>query len=193
MKAPPILTKQQNYVAWQSGGLGNKLRAWPSIEEWRASSFGGVVVLRSCRAAGGGPTAYNLQPSEVEARAQAWIDNGFPRDSIMVNEAAPDAAAILQGEYRNDVYGFPPDEAFDYFRYTRVAAHMHTALSAKTEVAQGLLARLLIWQAVTPASYEDWQELISRYQHHVFEVSIYDRCLGDVPGRNALVWEVRRY
>ena len=27
----------------------------------------------------------------------------------------------------------------------------------------------------------------------VIEVSVYDCCLGDLPGRNALVWEVRRY
>lgn len=188
-----ILTKHENYRRWQAGELGNKLRAWSSVEAWRESGFGGVVVLRVLRAAGGGPTVYNLQPEDVEPAVEKWVSSGIPRDRIMVNEAAPDKSAILQGEYLNDVYGISPDDSYDYFRYTRVAAHMRTALSAKTEVAQGLLARLLIWQAVTPASYEDWQELISRYQHHVFEVSIYDRCLGDVPGRNALVWEVRRY
>jgi hypothetical protein len=193
MPASPILSKGENYVLWQGGAFGNKLRAWPSLAEWRASGFGGVVVLRSRRAAGGGPTAYNLQPEEVEARAQEWIDNCFPRDSIMVNEAAPDTAAILQGEYRNDVYGFPPDEAFDYFRYTRVAKHMHVALGIKTEVATGLVARELVRLFMTPASHDDWLLLIDRYPGHVFEVSIYDRCLGDVPGRNALVWEIRRY
>jgi hypothetical protein len=55
------------------------------------------------------------------------------------------------------------------------------------------MASLLIREAMTPSSYDDWLMLIDRYPGHVLEVSIYDRCLGDVPGRNALVWEVRRY
>jgi hypothetical protein len=70
---------------------------------------------------------------------------------------------------------------------------MHVALAAKKEVATGLMARLLVRQAMTPASYEDWCGLIARYPGHVLEVSIYDRCLGDLQHRNALVWEVRRY
>lgn len=188
-----ILTKHENYRRWQAGELGNKLRAWSSVEAWRESGFKGVVVLRVLRAAGGGPTVYNLSPDDVEGAVQRWISDGIPRDRIMVNEAAPDKAAILQGEYLNDVYGASPDDSYDYFRYTRVAAHMHVALAAKTEVAKGLVARLLIKQAMTPASHEDWYELVSRYPHHVFEVSIYERCLGDLPSRNTLVWEVRRY
>jgi hypothetical protein len=46
---------------------------------------------------------------------------------------------------------------------------------------------------MTPASHDDWLLLIDKYPKHVIEVSIYDCCLGDMPGRNALVWEVRRY
>jgi hypothetical protein len=70
---------------------------------------------------------------------------------------------------------------------------MRVALDLKKEVATGLVARELVRHFMTPSSHEDWLALLDRYQGHVFEVSIYDRCLGDVPGRNALVWEIRRY
>jgi hypothetical protein len=70
---------------------------------------------------------------------------------------------------------------------------MRDALGIDTQIAQGLRADLLIREAMTPASYDDWQILLERYPGHVFEVSIYDRCLGDCPNRNALVWEIRRY
>jgi len=46
---------------------------------------------------------------------------------------------------------------------------------------------------MTPSSHDDWNELLERYPGHVLEVSIYDRCLGDLPNRNSLVWEVRKY
>jgi len=60
-------------------------------------------------------------------------------------------------------------------------------------VAQKLRSDLLLKLAMTPASHEDWNLLLERYPGHVLEVSVYDRCLGDTPGRNALVWEVREY
>ena len=188
-----ILTKRENYALWQSGAFGNKLRAWRTVEEWRESGFQGKVVLRTLRAAGGGPSCYNLLPDNVDSVVSAWSHDGIPREHIMVNEAAPDDAAILQGEYRNDFYRTPDGYDWGLFHFSRVAAHMHIALACEREDRRGLMASLLIREAMTPASYDDWLMLIERYPGHVLEVSIYDRCLGDVPGRNALVWEVRRY
>ena len=70
---------------------------------------------------------------------------------------------------------------------------MRDALSAAPEVAHRLRSDLLLEAAMTPASHEDWRRLLERHPGHVLEVSVYDRCLGDTPGRNALVWEVRMY
>jgi hypothetical protein len=70
---------------------------------------------------------------------------------------------------------------------------MRDALKLAPSVAQGLYSDVLIREAMTPSSYEDWKVLLDQYPGHVLEVSIFSRCLGDIPGRNALVWEVRRY
>lgn len=188
---PPILNKRTNYRLWQSGAFGNKLRAWRSMDEWRDSGFAGLVVLRSLME-GGGPCEYNLTCERAEEAARRWFANGHPLDRIMVNEAAPDQSVLLQGEYLNDIHLGGPSY-WGYFHYSRVKAQMRDALKEAPELAQGLRSDMMLRVAMTPSSYEDWLLLLDRYHGHVFEVSIYERCLGDTPGRNALVWEVRRY
>lgn len=188
---PPILNKRENFRQWQSGAFGNKLRAWRSPDEWLDSDFRGLVVLRSLMD-GGGPCEYNLTREQAHHAILRWEASGVPRERIMVNEAAPDQSVLLQGEYLNDIHlGDAPN--WGYFYYSRTKAQMRDALKAAPEVALGLRSDLMLRLAMTPSSYEDWLSLLSRYYGHVFEVSIYERCLGDIPGRNALVWEVRRY
>lgn len=171
-----VLTKQQNYRLWQSGAFGNKLRAWRTVEEWEASGFGGLVVLRSL--VPGGPCFYNLTPEQLK-----W--HAMQLSQMMVNEAAPDQDVILQGEYDNALWGC--------FRYSTARFHMRDALREASQETYGLRSDMLLRGAMTPSSYEDWRVLLDQYPKHVLEVSVYDRCLGDTPGRNALVWEVRRY
>ena len=188
----PVLSKLQNYRLWQGGAFGNKLRAWRTVDEWRESGFDGMVVLRTV-VGGGGPCRYNLQPGEVDAEVVGWLALGIPLDRIMVNEAAPDGDVILQGEYLNDIYEIDGEAGWGYFRYSRARAQMRDALAASPEVAHRLRSDLLLKLAMTPASHDDWNLLLEQHPGHVLEVSIYDRCLGDIPGRNALVWEVRKY
>lgn len=193
MSSHDILTKKQNYRLWQGGEFGNKLRAWRTVEDWKSSGFGGDVVLRTLGSQGGGPAHYQLHPDEVEATAARWIAAGIPSETIMVNEEAPERHVILQGEYLNDIYGTGDDTCWSYFRYSTVAAPMRSALANRASEARGLCADLMLKATMTPASHDDWLLLIDKYPKHVIEVSIYDCCLGDMPGRNALVWEVRRY
>jgi hypothetical protein len=189
MMREPIYTKHENFRRWRAGDFGNKLRAWRTIEEWRASGFAGKVVLRALLDRPGGPCRYNLHPDEVERTAAYWIAEGLAPAAIMVNEAAPDSAAILQGEYLNDVVGGKTR----YFFYSKVAAHMRVALGEQPRHSTGLATEMLLRAAMTPSSYADWCVLLDEYPGHVLEVSVYSHCVGDIPGRNALVWEVRRY
>ena len=189
---PPVSSKGLNYRLWQGGMFGNKLRAWRTVAEWEASGFAGGVVLRTV-ARGGGPCRYNLQPEEVNPTVKDWIAQGIPLDHIMVNEAAPDGDVILQGEYLNDIFIMAGEAGWGWFHYSRAKAQMRDALATVPERARCLRSDLLLKLAMTPASHDDWQLLLERHPGHVLEVSVYDRCLGDVPGRNALVWEVRKY
>ena len=187
-----VLSKQQNYCLWQGGAFGNKLRAWRTVAEWKDSGFEGKIVLRTV-VDGCGPCEYNLIPDEVDFIVEGWLALGIKLDSIMVNEAAPDGDVILQGEYLNDIYEIGGEVGWGYFKYSRARAQMRDALAAAPEVAHRLRSDQLLKLAMTPASHDDWKLLLERYPGHVLEVSIYDRCLGDTPGRNALVWEIRKY
>jgi hypothetical protein len=184
-----ITTKKINYRLWQSGEFGNKLRAWPSIESWRASGFNGNVVLRTMMAAAGGPCRYDLSPGLVGQVVSEWTQSGVPLSAIMVNEAAPDECSILQGEFWNGVLGW----CWSYLHYSFTAKHMRESLKEGAKDIDGLKARLLLKGLMTPASYEDWCEVLERWPDHAIEVSIYDRCVGDRPHRNSLIWEVRQY
>jgi hypothetical protein len=186
-----VLTKKQNYRLWQGGAFGNKLRAWRSLREWRFSDYRGPVALRSLGAAGGGHCIYDVNPGQVTLAIEEMHRRGVPDGAIMVNEMAPSNAYILQGEYLNAVR---EDGLWGHFFHSQVSEPMRIALlSWRARTTHGLMSDLLIREAMTPASYEDWRELLDRYPDHVLEVSIFDRCLGDLPHRNALVWEVRRY
>lgn len=191
--ARPVLNKLDNYRRWQAGEYGNKLRAWRSVEEWRQSGFSGLVVLRAL-GKGGGPCIYNVPPADVDRHAQKWIVDGHVEGphEIMLNEAAPDQAVILQGEYFNGVHaGDSP--VHGYLLYSHELAHMRDALKASSRISRGLRSDLLLSQAMSASSYENWLRLLHLYPKHVFEVSIYDRFLGDVPRNNTLIWEIRRY
>jgi hypothetical protein len=180
----PVLNKRQNYDLWQSGAFGNKLRAWRTFKEWKASGYYGNVVLRMLGARSG-RCLYNIPPAFVALSMGKWIVEGVPEEQIMINEAAPDYDVILQGEYDNELWGC--------FRYSTARRQMRDALREASQETYGLRSDMLLRGAMTPSSYEDWRVLLDQYPDHVLEVSIYDRCLGDTPGRNALVWEVRQY
>jgi len=179
-----VLSKKQNYRLWQSGAYGNKLRAWRTVEEWRVSGFCGQVSLRTL-GFGGGKCCYDVAPYDVVYILARWDIEGVSRDNVMINESAPDNAVILQGEYDNELWGT--------FRYSTAQLKMRDALRKASQETYGLRSDMLLRGAMTPSSYEDWRVLLDQYPKHILEVSIYDRCLGDIPDRNALVWEIRKY
>lgn len=178
-----ILTKSQSVRLWQSGAFGNKLRSWNSLEEMCKCGFEGRVAMRSRSGRGGGVCIYDV-PSDDVAAILEYQDT--ERHDLMINEMAPSEATVVQGEYLNDAL------SWGYFLYSRALVPMREALRTPS-TSTGLQTDFILREVMTTASWEDWQELIARYPGHVLEVSIFDHCLGDIPGRNALVWEVRRY
>jgi hypothetical protein len=191
--SPPVLSKARNYRLWRSGAYGNKLRSWRTVDEWRASGFSGLVALRTLLGDGGHCCQYDRTPGDVPVVLESWASLGVPLDRVTVDEAAPAGDVVLQGEYLDDVYVAGGEVVCGHLYYSRTRRQMRDALVSFPEEARGLRADLLLSSVMTPSSLEDWKLLTARYPGHVLVVSVYGRCLGDVPGRNALVWEVRRY
>jgi hypothetical protein len=189
-----IFTKRENYELCHSGGYGNRVRQWASIEDWRTSGYVDPVAMRvALPGGGGGPSKFSVERWDVEHVARQWRDElGISCDCIRLSEMA-DGLRILQGEYLNDICTIDSETRHGLFLHTRESGPMPLALKASKATTFGLRADLMIRLAMTPSSYSDWQELLNRYPGHVLEVSIWESCLGDCPSRNAVVWEIRRY
>lgn len=180
-----ITTKRQNYELCHAGAYGNRVRQWASIEEWQASDYTGRLALRVALEHGGGPKAFEVAPQYVEEWVTYWdFQFGIRREQIRLSEMA-DGRRILQGQYANDFTG--------EFFHTFETGPMPEALAQSHAYAFGLRSKLLMRAHMTPSSYADLEVLLERYPDHVFELSVWASCLGDTPGRNVIVWEVRRY
>ena len=186
-QSPSIWDKEQNYDLWTSGAFGNRFRAWRTYEEYLASGFGGRVVLRYLGDAGGKWCRYNLPPDEVAQTIQKCVQSGADPALMMFNEAAPDHCVVLQGELWNG------GDNWNYFYHSFARAQMRAALTAAPKESWGLRTAMLLRSHMTPSSYADLEVLRERYPDHVLEISIFACCVGDTPGRNTVVWEVRRY
>ncbi len=55
----------------------------------------------------------------------------------------------------------------------------------------GLQAAAVIRKHLNDNSHDDLRELLDTYPGHVVELTALDRCVGTVPHRNAVIWEVR--
>lgn len=184
---PAVLSKEQNYRLWKAGMYGNRLRTWRTHEEYLASGFGGHIVLRYLGAAGGGWCRYNVPPERVRDVLAEFVGEGADPKLVMYNEAAPDKKVRVQGELWNG------GDQWNHFFHSFARMHMRPALITAPQTSSGLRTEHLLRSNMTPSSYEDLNVLRERFLDHVFEISIYDVCLGDTPGRNSLVWEIRRY
>jgi len=183
-RKPDILTKRQNYALCHAGAYGNRVRQWDSIEDWQASDYTGPLALRVALEQGGGPKEFHVYPRMIEFWADFWSACGIRRDQIRLSEMA-NGRRILQGQYANDFTG--------EFLHTFETGPMPEALAASHAYAFGLRSKFLLQTHMTPSSYADLEVLLEQYPDHVFELSVWASCLGDTPGRNAIVWEVRRY
>jgi hypothetical protein len=70
---------------------------------------------------------------------------------------------------------------------------MRDALKKQRLDAYGIAANEMIKHYMTPSSYEDFKAIVDLYPEHVVELSIYSICLGNISGRNSIIWEVRKY
>ena len=179
-----VKTKEQFYELWQKGLFGNKLQTWNSLEEIKQSGYGGLITIRSKEVASAFQS-YNVPLMEIEKTRAEWIKQGYDPNLITFNESAPDHLLLLQGElmeYNNGLYLF----------YSQEKVKMREALKEGRE-AIGKEAEQLLRKHCNQVSFQDIMDLLQRFPGHVIEFSTYSCMLGNIPGRNTIIWEVRKY
>ena len=181
---PILKNKQIEAPFWAAGGFGNKLRTWGSLAEFENDGCPCDIGIRYTSARGGrGPCEYYIPRDKVAERVQAWIALGRDPARMTLSEMAPDHRLLINGELRDDWHFF----------YSRLKLPMRDALRKGGELMDGLRTRYTLRTLLTPSSWEDLVALIDLYPGHVIELSVYEILLGDLRGRNTLVWEVRDY
>ncbi|MDO8508445.1 MAG: hypothetical protein Q7S27_02050 [Nanoarchaeota archaeon] len=181
-----ILTKQQNFDFLEKGILGNKLRIWHSYEDILKSRYKGTVSIRYKGEFGGGKTAYEVKLKDIKKIEKKWVNSGANKERIVFNESAPDKFLLIQGELMKS--------PFFQLYYCEEPMKMRDAfVKGKVKYSGGLTAKLILDHFIDPSSLEDINCLLEKYDSHVIEFGTYSRCLGDLPSRNTIIWEVRKY
>lgn len=98
----------------------------------------------------------------------------------------PDERLTIQGEIINHYNGLN-------LLYSKIKKPMNLALAECQEYAKGLKAQLILKYFLSPSSYSDLEVLLEKYSESAIEFSTYSIPVGNIPGRNTVIWEVRNY
>jgi len=129
---------------------------------------------------------YKVDIKEVPAVMEEWKSLGIKKENIAFNQSMPDEHLILQGEIMKDENGL-------YVLYSRIKKPMNLALKEKEEHAFGLNALRILKETLWPSSMSDVESLLEIYPDSVIEFSAYEIAVGEIPGRNTVIWEVRNF
>jgi hypothetical protein len=183
-----VTTKARMYHLLHGGAFGNTIRQYFDVREWLASGepercpFWGVRTMTP-----GGPCRLYCPTGEVAetAREFGWAGNAV-NISAMIDAFCTVTmwADVFEGEAGLSVYGV---------EYPGRGANWRRDMPTRGRQFTGVNARMVLCRHLNPSSLADLDVVLERFPGHVVELSAIDRCLGTIPGRNGVVWEVRRY
>jgi hypothetical protein len=183
---PSIKYKGEFYELFNKGFFGNKVDTANSYEEIIKKAWKGTVSIRSSGSGTARALVYNFPikniPEEIEKRNKL----GFDISKLSFSLTPPDDKLRIQGEIIRTERGI-------FVLYSTVKKPMNLSLKDKEKIADGLEALKLLEENLFPVSLEDIYELLDLFPNDVIEFSSYDVCVGNLPHRNTIIWEVRGY
>lgn len=190
MKPEPITSKSDYYTRLARGAFGNVFRTWPTQEAWQADGFDGLMGLRYNSPLPRCPFVTAIPADQILVHYHQWIADGWEAGRIIFCEAAPHLHNLLQGEVRRCA---PAGLYIDYS--TQNGLDMRAAMRDKVgwQHAEGLTAKQILQWGLNEQSYIDIMELLDIWDGHVVEFSAFNILVGELAGRNHVVWEVRSY
>lgn len=188
MTEPPITTKRQMYPLLASGALGNTIPQFFSLEDWERDEEAQRYPVWGVRTLiPGGPCRLYCPREEVrETVLRPEFQAAGVNISLMVD-------AVADVTLYADVYDAPQGLLVYCVESPGKGASWRRLMPERGRQLEGLAARVMLRKHLNPSSLADLEAVLERWPGHVVELSAIDRCLGTVPGRNAIVWEVRRY
>ena len=189
-----IRDKRTMYDMLARGELGNTLPQYFTLQEWanHAHEFPtwGIRVTTGR----GGPDArsrLNVCTANVAPYVLKNFAEGEYNISGMVDPFVTFRAEVVEldnGLSVSYVVGYPETLAIPG------GAHpWRYAFACLARRAYGIRALEILRHFVPENDLNDIRALIDAYPRHVVEFSVADRCVGKIPHRQAVIWEVRNY
>lgn len=186
-----VENKRDMYTRLLAGEFGNTLPQWFDIRDWLLDPQGYKKYerwgVRSLTA--NDPRARLDVPRDEVA---PWIvTTGLVNDGYQLS-AMVDQAGSVQAELQV-MKGSEPG-LYVEGNLAPIAGNGQWRNHMRTpRVWEGTRGDVLLRSLLNDNSYDDVRGLLDLYPDHVVEFTVLDVCMGTVPGRNAVVWEVRSY
>ncbi len=180
-----IKNKKQFYELFEKGFFGNKALTWNSYKELLESDWRGDVCIRG-KGIPRTDVKYNIPFEKVKEEIKLLKSKGIPEGILRFNQSMPDSALVIQGEVIDYIRGFE-------LTYTNAKKPMNEGFKEDTKFAFGLMAKMILRLSMDPSSFSDLTALLEVYPESAVEFSTYSVCVGDIPRRNTVFWEVRNY
>lgn len=187
-----ILHKSRMYQLLKAGEFGNTIPQFMSVDEWNASPDSKRIPfwgIRSSKIPGHPACIMHCPADQVEEYAIRHFGADAVNISMMVDLAATVLAwlEIVELPCGLVVEGtIAPDVPEWTWRNTMRNPE-------RTRQWEGSAAKLLLESVLNENSLADMEIVLGNYPGHVVELTALDACMGLVPHRNAIVWEVRAY
>jgi len=181
---PTIKNKIECYTLYESGFFGNKIRTWNTLQKVLDSNHQGTVSIRSKKISW--KTKFNIPVQELPTLINYLKKQNINVSELTFNETPPDHHLIFQGEIMRTPNGL-------YFLYSNEKAPMKIALRKQSKSITGIQTQNLLKAHLDPNSLNNIFELLDLFPNDIIEFSTFSINLGNIKGRNTIIWEVRGY
>lgn len=187
-----VTNKSQMYRMLSAGAFGNTIRQYFDLDVWQSGEEADRIATWGVRTlTPGGPCRLNCPNHEVPKTALEFMGAGHRVNiSMMVDRVATVTAWLEVWDSSTGlvVEGIEYPDTEDGWTWRN-----SMPMPSRRQHWTGTAARLVLAKHLNANSRDDLGALLSRCPDHIVELSALDRCLGTVPHRNAVVWEVRAY
>lgn len=187
-----VTSKAQMYRMLSAGEFGNTIRQYFDLDVWQSSDEADRIATWGVRTlTPGGPCRLNCPNFEVPKTALEFMDAGHKVNiSMMVDRVATVTAWL-------EVWDAPTGLVVEGIEHPDTAGGWTWRNSMpdpkRRRAWAGTAARMVLARHLNANSLADLWALLERFPDHVVEMSSLDRCIGTVPHRNSICWEVRGF
>lgn len=181
-----LCLKQDYLLFYDLGLLGNKALAWNSLDEIILSGYKDPICIRPRKKSTIKVTKYDIPLENAEKEINNMINLGIKPEDIAFNQSMPNKHLLIQGELMITEKGLT-------LFYTLAKKPMNLGFQEHSAHADGLRAKMILEKYFYPSTLADIQALFENFPDSVIEFSCYNVPVGNIPGRNTVIWEVRNY